>query len=143
MKVRDIAKLNPLDLQTITPDRPVHEAIGRLVEHNIGALPVCDSAGELVGILTERDILRLCAGQDLTTVMEQSVADAMTTNLIIGVPDDTVAYVMQVMTERRIRHLPILEDRKLVNIISIGDVVKAKLDESSSEIRFLRDYLTQ
>ncbi len=142
MKVADITKLKPMPLQTISPEHTVHEATRKLVDYNIGALPVCDDDGDLVGIITERDILRLAAREDCQETASMKVRQAMTHSLIIAVPSDRIDSVMHVMTERRIRHLPVLEGRRLIDIISIGDVVKAKMNESDTEIRFLRDYLT-
>ena len=139
MKVCDIAKERPL--RTISPTETVQDAIAVLCKFNIGALPVCDTGQELVGIITERDVLRLCAGPDTQAALRQKVAAVMTRNLIICVPDDSIENAMHVMTEKRIRHLPIIRERKLVGILSIGDLVKAKLDESDAEIRFLRDYV--
>ena len=141
MKVGDISKLAAIELQTISPDRPVQEAVARLVERNIGALPVCEQDGRVVGIITERDVLRLVADQPVADAMGKAVGEIMTRDLVIGVPDDDIGYVMRVMTEHRIRHLPILDGERLVGIISIGDVVKAKMEESSTELRFLRDYV--
>ncbi len=143
MKVRDIAKLNEIELQTISPERSVQEAVARLVEHNIGALPVCDDEGRLAGIITERDVLRLVAGESVAEAMGKTVGEVMTRELVIGVPDDDIEYVMRVMTEHRIRHFPVLDGERLAGIISIGDVVKAKMEESTTELRFLRDYVTQ
>ena len=143
MKVGDITKLEDIALQTISPKRSVQDAVARLVEHNIGALPVCDDDGRLVGIITERDVLRLVADRPVPDAVTSLVADAMTRELVIGVPDDDIEYVMRVMTEHRIRHLPILDGERLAGIISIGDVVKAKMEESTTELRFLRDYVAQ
>ena len=141
MKVSDIVKERPLS--TIAPDKTVQEAIRILNQHNIGALPVCDEKGELAGIITERDVLRLCDGGDVAKGLQQKVSAVMTKNLIICVPDDSIENAMRVMTNKRIRHLPIIgEGRRLVGILSIGDIVKAKLDDASTEIRFLRDYVT-
>ena len=144
MKVSEIVKERPL--RTISPDKTVQEAIKVLNEHNIGALPVCNEKGELAGIITERDVLRLCDGADpavITRALQQKVSAVMTKNLIICVPDDSIENAMHVMTNKRIRHLPIIgESRRLVGILSIGDIVKAKLDDASTEIRFLRDYVT-
>jgi len=140
MKVGDIVK--DKQILTITPDKTVHDAIKVLCEKNIGALPVCEK-DQLVGIITERDVLRLCSGDDCMPKLRQKIADVMTRNLVICVPDDSVENAMHVMTDKRIRHLPILDGNKLIGILSIGDVVKAKLDDASSEIRFLRDYVTQ
>lgn len=142
MKISDLTKLNPIGLQTIDPDSSVHAAVRKLVEHNIGALPVVDGSGSLVGIITERDVLRLMAGDTCADALNGTVGAAMTSDLVIGVPDDDVDYVMRVMTERRIRHFPILDDGKLVGIISIGDLVKAKHDDAETAIRFMRDYMS-
>ena len=141
MKISEIAKLSTIELKTIAPENSVKDAVSVLNEFNIGALPVCDEAGSLVGILSERDVLRLCGGKDVGGDLEQPVRAVMTKDLIVGVPGDDVDYVMRVMTENRIRHLPILEDGKLVGIISIGDVVKAKHEATETEVRFLRDYV--
>src|SRR5262245_53049290 len=120
MKVCDIVKERPL--RTIAPDRTVLDAIAILNDYNIGALPVCDG-DELVGIITERDVLRLCSGMDCAKALQQSVAGVMTRNLIICVPDDSIENAMHVMTNKRIRHLPIIEGHRLIGILSIGDVV--------------------
>ena len=140
MKVCDIVKERPL--RTITPEKTVQEAIKILNDHNIGALPVCNAKGELAGIITERDILRLLGKPDYARALQQKVEVVMTRNLIICVLDDSVENAMHVMTNNRIRHLPIIEERRLVGILSIGDVVKAKLDDADTEVRFLRDYVT-
>ncbi len=141
MKVGELSQTKSPALETISPDSTVHQAIKKLVQHNIGALPVVGAENRLVGILTERDVLRLCARDDCHNALAQAVGDVMTTDLVIGVPDDDVTYVMRVMTERRIRHLPILEGGMLVGIVSIGDVVKAQYEQKETEVRFLRDYL--
>lgn len=141
MKIRDIQKSSPVPLQTVSPDHTIQEAVQMLCEHNIGALPVLDLEGSLVGILSERDILRLLCREDAAAGLRRTVREVMTRDLVISVPDDSLDYVMRVMTDRRVRHLPVLEDRRLVAIVSIGDVVKAQYDERETEIRYLRDYM--
>lgn len=141
MKVRDISKTTPVALQTIAPNQTVHEAIELLCRHNIGALPVLDVGGSLVGILTERDVLRLCSRPDPKASLMLMVREVMTTDLVISVLDDDLDYVMRVMTDRRVRHLPILDGHRLVTIISIGDVVKAQYEQKETEVRYLRDYM--
>ncbi|MFN2377455.1 MAG: CBS domain-containing protein [Candidatus Binatia bacterium] len=141
MKILDIRKSAPVALQTASPDHTVHEVIQLLCRHNIGALPVLDVEGTLVGIVSERDVLRLCAREDCEAALKMKVREVMTPEVVIGVPDDSLDYVMRVMTERRIRHLPVIEQRRLVAIVSIGDVVKAQYEEKETEIRFLRDYM--
>jgi CBS domain-containing protein len=141
MKIRDLRKSSPVSLQTISPDHTVHEAIQVLCRCNIGALPVVDADETLVGIVSERDVLRLCSRDDCASALTLKVRDVMTRDLVVGVLDDSVDYVMRVMTDRRVRHLPVLEGRRLVAIVSIGDVVKAQYDEKETEARFLRDYM--
>ena len=140
MKIEGISKLSATGLQTISPDRTVLEASKKLVEFNIGALPVCDSEGGLVGIITERDILRETAKHGSEAVGNK-VAGVMTRNVRTCTADDDIETAMRIMTERRIRHLPVLANGDLVDIISIGDLVKSKLDGANEEIRLLRDYV--
>lgn len=142
MKIGEIRKRAGNELQTISAGATVRAAVEKLVEYNIGALPVCDESGELVGIISERDILRCVAAKDSQAALLQKVAAIMTRNLVVSDPTNDVEYAMHVMTNKRIRHLPILVDDKLVDILSIGDVVKAKLDVTDTENRFLRDYVT-
>jgi CBS domain-containing protein len=150
MRIRDILEEKGTGVVTIEPGETIHEAIGRLNEHGIGSLIVTGKGEEIVGIITERDVLRVCgnlcarldeppARED--TTCQSLVQDAMTKDLVIGVPDDDLAYVMGIMTKNRIRHLPILDDGGLVGIISIGDVVNAHLKETEFENRTLRDYI--
>ncbi len=141
MKIRDIRKPPAATLQVVRPDQTIHEAIRLLSRLNIGAVPVVDHDGTLVGIVSERDVLRLCAHDDCASRLTLNVSEVMTRDLIVGVPDDSLDYVMRVMTERRVRHIPVLEDRRLVAIVSIGDVVKALYDARETEVRYLRDYL--
>ena len=140
MKIAEISKIGNVTLQTVSPDKTLHEVAKKLVEFNIGALPVCDAEGGLVGIITERDILRATAGEGARAV-DAKVAAVMTRNIVTVVADDDVERAMRIMTERRIRHLPVLKDGGLVDIVSIGDLVKAKLDGATEEIRHLRDYV--
>jgi CBS domain-containing protein len=140
MKIEKISKLSATGLQTISPDKTVLEASQKLVEFNIGALPVCDSEGGLVGIITERDILRETAKHGSEAVGNK-IAGVMTRNVTTCTADDDIETAMRTMTERRIRHLPVLAGGDLVDIISIGDLVKSKLDGANEEIRLLRDYV--
>ena len=140
MLVRDILRKKGNHVVTIESHRTVHEAIQSLVANNIGALLVISADDQLVGIFTERDILREVA-ERAGQLRETSVGDVMTRNVIIGVPEDTIEYVMGVMTQNRIRHLPVLEGDELAGIISIGDVVNAQLRETEFENRSLKDYI--
>lgn len=140
MKIKEILRRKGATVQTIAPDASVQDAMSLLVEHNIGSLIVRKKGGEIVGIITERDILRQCAtgGHNPEQTL---VRDVMTKDLIIGVPDDDLTYVMGIMTKNRIRHLPVLNGGELEGIISIGDVVNAHLRETEFENRLLKDYI--
>lgn len=140
MRVKDILSKKGADVATIGPDDTLHEAIQLLVRRKIGGLVVTASNGSVVGIITERDILRESA-ERADKLKATLVGDAMTGDVIIGVPDDSIDYVMSVMTKNRIRHLPVLDESGLVGIVSIGDVVNAHLSKTEFENRMLKDYI--
>ncbi len=150
MRISDILRQKGGTVVTIEAHKTVHEAIRKLNEHGIGALIVMEEDGKIGGIITERDVLREC-GERCTHLVEAlrpeesgcpaTVRDVMTKDLIIGVPDDDLSYVMGILTKNRIRHLPVLEDGELAGIISIGDVVNAHVDEKEFENRRLQDYI--
>ncbi|MGH7557184.1 MAG: CBS domain-containing protein [Gemmatimonadota bacterium] len=140
MNVRSILEdKGSSEVVTIDPDRTIQEAIECLVQHNIGSLVVVER-GDLAGIITERDILRVCAGGG-GRLATTRVAEVMTRNLIVGDADDSIDYVMGVMTQNRVRHLPIVGRRGLRGMVSIGDVVKIQLHEKEYENRHLREYI--
>jgi len=119
-------------LVTIRPDQDIATAVGLLADNNIGALLVVDELERLVGILSERDIVRRAAEDRL--VFDLPVAEVMTREVIVGVPSDDLMSVAHTMTERRFRHLPIVEDGRLLGLISIGDVLKAQRDMFRGQI---------
>ena len=141
MKVKDILREKGSAVRTIGPDRFISDAIQELIKHKIGALLVVDEAGTILGILTERDILRVCETQALR-LGQIPVRQEMTKDLLIGLPDDDLNYVMNIMTQKRIRHVPIVSDGRLVGLVSIGDVTKARLEQAEFEARHLYDYIT-
>ncbi|NCF64708.1 MAG: CBS domain-containing protein [Chloroflexi bacterium] len=133
MEIGNILATKPSRIITISRGNLVREAISRLTEHRIGAIIVVDDAGDLCGILSERDIVRWAAKNE--DVFSQAVGDVMTKDVVVGVPKDDIMSVAHVMTERRFRHLPIVDDSgKVIGMISIGDVMKAQRDEYSGEI---------
>lgn len=139
MNIRNLLAAKGEDVVTVTPELTVLRAMRILVEHNIGSVVVVDD-GKVKGILTERDILRL--GADDPDRLETSlVGDTMVTDLVVAVPDDDLPYVMEVMTRNRVRHLPIIEDERLVGILSIGDVVNTLRTTAEVENRYLRRYI--
>jgi CBS domain-containing protein len=145
LTVYDLLLRKGSGVHTIDPERSLADVVKRLVEHNIGSLVVCSAHGgtgdpPCVGIITERDILRACANQD-PQWSERRVYEAMTADLVVGHPSDTVESVMARMTERRIRHLPIVDKGELAGMISIGDVVKAQLNQAALENELLKSYI--
>lgn len=142
MKVRDILHHKGTVVHTIGPDATIQHAMETLLEHRIGSLVVCNDTGNVVGIMTERDVLRECTHRG-EQVRSTRVREVMVTKLIVGGLDDDIQYVMGIMTQNRVRHLPIVVGTRLMGLISIGDVVKAQLDETEFENRYLREYLSQ
>lgn len=136
MKISTLLATKGDKLVTALAGQTLAEAAGLLVSHKIGALIVVDEAGRLSGILSERDLVRAAAAHG--GALTGTVADAMTRAVVTGTPQDDVHSVLQTMTERRFRHLPILDRGQLAGIISIGDLVKAQLDEYEGEIQSLQ-----
>ena len=139
MKIRDILRHKGPDVVTVSRAQTIMDAVRVLVERNIGGVVVVDGE-QVVGILTERDVLRLTAEgpERLTTV---TVETAMTRDVITGSLDDELHGVMEVMTEHRIRHLPVMDEDRLAGIVSIGDVVNAARRLAEEENVHLRDYM--
>jgi len=140
MKVKDILAVKGKNVVTINEDATVYEALATFAENKVGSLLVLDSTGSIVGILAARDVL-MATLNACDKIGETKVKTIMTRDIIIGGPDDDLNYVMKIMTENRIRHLPIIENKQLGGIVSIGDVVKAQLKEVDAENRYLRDYI--
>ena len=140
MKVRTILDTKGRHVVTIRPDASVSTAVHRLVLERIGALVVSEDGHKVAGIISERGIIQALAesGPDLLT-SGRRVAELMEHNVITCTPDDTVQQVMAEMTRRRVRHLLVIEGGGLVGIISIGDVVKSRLEEVELEANVLRE----
>ena len=140
MLVRHIVSVNGADVATARPDATIADAARLLKERNIGALVVITEDGRLAGILSERDLVRGLPdhGADLLAL---KVKDRMTTEVTTCSPDDRVDGIMKLMTDGRFRHLPVVEEGRLVGIVSIGDVVKSRLEELEAEASQLRDYI--
>ena len=118
----------------------VFEAVKKMVEANVGSLLVMED-GEVAGIVTERDYLRRVALEGRTDE-ETPVREIMSSPLIVVTPQTTVDECMALMTDRRIRHVPVVDNGRVVGIVSIGDVVKFKSQQQSFEIQYLTDYIT-
>ena len=128
------------EVLAIEADASVFEAITRMVEANVGALLVTDE-GEIAGIVTERDYLRQVTLKGRTD-KETAIREIMSSPLIVATPQMTIDECMALMTDRRIRHVPVVEDGQVVGIVSIGDVVKFKSNQQSYEIQYLHEYIS-
>jgi CBS domain-containing protein len=141
MRVTDLLRRKGgAGITTISPDASLTEAAAELTDHRIGALVVTTDGRSIQGILSERDIVRHLADRGGDGLADQ-VRAAMTAAVRTCGPTDTVEELMEVMTEHRIRHLPVLEDGELAGIVSIGDVVKHRVEALEDERRQLTDYI--
>jgi CBS domain-containing protein len=140
MLVQDILRSKGSRVVTIDPEATVNEAVARLVQNNIGSLPVVDAEGQIIGIFAERDVLRMIhhRGDGFGRIR---VAEVMTCNPITCSTHDDVNDVMGQMSERRIAKVPVTEDGKLVGIISVGDVIKVMYDKVQTENHHLLSYI--
>jgi CBS domain-containing protein len=142
MLLEDILRAKGSEVYTVEPDATLAQVIRELVRRNVGSLVVvasdpADDGQRVLGIITERDLLRAQASERLS-LEERTVESVMTTDLVTASPDDRVEHAMGVMTENRVRHLPVLAGGRLLGIISIGDVVKAQHDELTMENHYMR-----
>jgi len=137
--VRQLLESKPTEVHSIRPDAPVIEALRLMAEKGIGAVLVLE-AGKLAGILSERDYARKIALLGRSSA-DTPVRDIMTAELHTVAPDDSVEHCMQVVTDGRIRHLPVLERGELVGLVSIGDLVKAMIEEQQIELDHLQRYI--
>ncbi len=139
MKIREVLLSKGTAIHSIEPTATLADVVRQLVAQNCGSLIVIDN-GQLVGIITERDILR-CSDSAERPLTQMKVADKMTKDVVTANSDDDLNSIMGVMTSNRIRHLPIVNGRDLVGVLSIGDVVKAQFDKLSMENEYLRNYI--
>jgi len=140
MKLKDLLRSKGSKVITARADEEIQAAINRMIENKVGALVVVNDNGMPVGIFTERDVLRLAA-ENFSAMANKRVKDGMTTDIVVSVPEDDTDSCLAIMTERRIRHLPVIEGGRLVGLVSIGDIVKAEHANAEFEIRHLRDYI--
>ena len=126
---------------TVNPSDTISEAIQKMVEHDRGAFPVSNDKGGLVGIITERDIVRKCFSGG-TDCSKYKVQDVMSRKVAVGQADDELDYAINVMKTERIRHLPVIDENKVIGMISMRDLLGFKLEETNTRIRFLSDYIS-
>ena len=140
MIVSQILREKGHDVYTVFKEFSVKEVSALLAEKRIGAVVVTDQADAVEGIISERDVVRGLA-QHGSSILDKKVEELMTKNVITHGLDDHIDDLMQEMSKSRIRHLPILDDGKLVGVISIGDVVKSRVEELEAEGNMLRNYI--
>jgi CBS domain-containing protein len=139
VRIADVLRNKGTDVVTVAPSATVADLIATLADRNVGALPVVDG-GRLVGIVSERDVVRrLNAGG--ASVLHVRVAEIMTADVTTCSPTDSAVELASVMTEGRFRHLPVVVDGELAGIVSIGDLVKARIDMLESEREQLQSYI--
>lgn len=138
MKVTEILRSKGADVITIWPGASLRSAVEQMTKRNVGALVVVDDKGKVVGLLSERDVVRALAGS-AERALAESVSDVMARRPVVCGPDDRLADLMAVMTEHRVRHLPVVQHDHLIGLVSIGDLVKARLQELVLESSVLRD----
>lgn len=129
MQIADLSLKNNADLLTINPESAASNAVSILNRYNIGALPVCNAAGDLVGIISERDIVRGLT-ENKIDLERLNVSDLMTSDVVTCSPEDEVDEIMAIMDERHIRHIPVVEEGRLSTIVSSRDIMSAMLEEA-------------
>jgi CBS domain-containing protein len=140
MKVKDILAVKGNRVVTIDKTTTVLDAMSIFSANRVGSLLIVDTVGGILGIIGARDVL-MAVINHLDKIKTMTVDEIMTTNLIVGTEDDHVDYILAIMTENRIRHIPIMRGKDLKGLVSIGDVVKALLKEKDVENRYLKDYI--
>jgi len=138
--VRDILQIKGHVVYTVNPESSVYEALETLESKNLGSLVVLEECGKLDGIFTERDYARKVILKGRSS-KETRVMDIMTESPVFVTPDTKIDYCMQLMTDKHIRHLPVLDDNELVGLISIGDLVKHIIDKKDFIIQTLEQYI--
>ena len=140
MRSLDVLRVKGDEVFTIAPDATVAELLAELADRNVGALIVCREGGTVDGIVSERDVVRRLHDRG-TAVLEVPVSEIMTTTVTTCSEQDAVDELMRLMTDRRIRHVPVIRDGQLVGLISIGDVVKNRIGELEHERQNLIGYI--
>jgi CBS domain-containing protein len=140
MKVKDILSAKGSRVVTVEKSSSIIDAMSIFSANRVGSLLVMDKDNNILGIIGARDVLMAVINHldDLKTLTVEKI---MTTNLIVGTLDDSIDYILAVMTENRVRHIPILEGKELKGLVSIGDVVKSQLKEKDVENKYLKDYI--
>ena len=141
MNVNAILRIKGRAVETVRPDATVMQVADRLDAHRIGALVVSADGTSVDGIVSERDIIRAIAREG-AGILDRPVARIMIADVVTVTGDEDVSDVLEIMTDRRFRYLPVVEDGRLAGLVSIGDAVKHRIEEAEFEARTMRDYIT-
>jgi CBS domain-containing protein len=141
MKVKDILKNKGPKVFTISEDKSIADALKILVSNNIGVLLVLNQEAKIAGIFSERDVIKF-AYNNPQNFGDIKINDVMSKNIIFVEPEDDIEYIESVMTNNHIRHLPVVDNKTLVGLISIGDIVKSLRTNKESENKYLIDYIS-
>ena len=138
LKVKDILKDKGLEVIAIDSGSTVDAAINKMIERNIGAILVMED-NKCVGVFTERDVLKCWTKHN--SLEKVAIKDVMSRDLLVIEPHDDLDYAMTIMTNKKIRHLPVIEDGRVVGLVSIRDVVKYHISNLEAEVHYLKDYI--
>lgn len=141
MNIQSILRDKGSDVFSVGPGEDATAIAQALAQHRIGAALVRDAEGAVLGIVSERDIVRALAREG-TTALAHTARELMTTDLVTATPDTSVAEALGLMTNHRCRHLPVIEGGRLIGMVSIGDLVKARIAEAEREAEDLRAFVT-
>jgi CBS domain-containing protein len=143
VNISDILRFKGADVITITPTESVASLLAQLAEHNVGALLVVDTGndGRVIGVVSERDVVRRIAERG-AALLEASVEEIMTAMIVSCSSHDSIDSVAETMTERRVRHMPVIDDGELVGIVSIGDVVSSRIRQLEKDRGQLEQYIS-
>ncbi|MCP4582770.1 MAG: CBS domain-containing protein [candidate division Zixibacteria bacterium] len=142
MRISDLLKVKGSGVITAQSHITMRQVLKQMIDNKVGSVVVLDKDNNPIGIFTERDTIRMVYKQDGRDWQSKAISEFMTTEIMIGVPDDDVEYVMALMTDNRFRHVPIMSEGKLIGLISIGDIVKSLLKNIKIENRYLSDYIS-
>jgi len=140
VKLKDILTKKGSAVWTVKANQTIRQALEILVAKKIGSLVVLDESNRIAGIISERDIVR-GSYEHPREISDLPVSKLMTKKVIIGSPEDETKYIMGIMTQSRVRHIPVVHEGKLKGLVSIGDVVKSVIDDSNYEIHYLKEYI--
>ena len=139
MKIGEFLKRSGQKLVVCLPDNPLNAVANLMYTHNIGAMPVCELGTRIVGVISERDLVRAFARTDLSELQYLRARDVMTTRVVSCGPDETIQTAQELMKTNHFRHLPVVTDGRVQGMLSIRDTLTLRLRETQAEVNVLRD----